>query len=222
MNITPITLAEFSLLIKTATVIHSKNGRDRIFELADGTILKLFYGKNNLNRAKRRAKRFICNSQRLQKKDFESIIPISAYDCSEDNSIYIRYQKLPGTSLDALLKNNTPLLEKTAHFIYSLHQHGIYFRDLHPGNILLWDEKFYLIDVQNVNFHWLKVPTRRQIKNITTFLFNRSFKSLFSKADHKVFINAYAQSAQLNPRQTSLLMEKFKIFAQKRCQLLEW
>lgn len=222
MKFITLTLSDFAKLTADAQVIHSKNDRDRIFEFDDGTILKLFYGKNNRRRARHRATRFIRNSQRLLKKGFITLTPISAYDCPEGNSVYVRYNKLPGTSLDKDLKNNRSLLEKAALFIHSLHEKGIYFRDLHPGNILYQEQQFALIDVQNINFHWLKVPQRRRIKNLTTFLLNRSFKLMFNEACHEHFLDAYARCATLNGQKKLQFMKKFQLFAQKRRQLLEW
>lgn len=223
IEFTPLSLEEFNTLVADAEVLHSKNNRKRIFKLPDGSILKLFYGKSNLNRAMVRAKRFIQNCQRLKDMGLNALTPLKAYRCEEDNCIYVSYSHLPGHSLEhCLAEDKKHYLRLAANYIFELHNKGVYFRDLHPGNILCHDDELTLLDVQNINFHWFRVPLRRQIKNLTTFLYNRSFKALFTLADQRYFLNAYMACANYNPKQQQIFIKRYQQQAVRRRELLEW
>ncbi|MDR3352796.1 MAG: toluene tolerance protein [Zoogloeaceae bacterium] len=121
---------------------------------ADGHLLKIFHIRRHpfLARLQAPALRFADNAQRLAGLGVPVPAAIEALWLDRARGISAcRYQPLPGETLEASFlrapEGIRARLPELARFIRMLHRRGIYFRSLHPGNILLLpDQGFGLID----------------------------------------------------------------------------
>lgn len=150
-------LASYQTLRSGATVLEADGHGDKVLQLPDGRILKLFRRKRLISSAALYpyARRFTDNITALQQRG----IP-----CPEVEEIYripaierdaVLYRPLPGDTLRQVLKAASPQVEgltvKLAGFIARLHNSGVYFRSLHLGNIIRTDSgELGLIDVADM------------------------------------------------------------------------
>jgi len=125
------------------------------------------------------AKRFARNAQKLRAKGIPTLTIENLYRVPHLKCWAVRYKGLEGISIRQLLKQGklTDLqLEQLVLFIKELHDKGIYFRGLHPGNILLTpDGQLGLIDILDCYFRPSLFHFQRQ----------RNFKHFFRYADAK-------------------------------------
>lgn len=145
-------------LVDGAQVIEEDGLGPKVLRLADGTFLKLFrrrrwYTSESLNPY---SQRFAKNSQQLSAQGIPTptVLDLFAFD---DGSRGVRYQPLPGRTLRQSLETAAALEERRAivnrlgRFIGELHQHGVYFRSLHLGNVLVLENgQFGLIDLADM------------------------------------------------------------------------
>jgi len=75
-------------------------------------------------------------------------------------------------------------ISSLAQFIAQLHEHGIYFRSLHPGNVVLQpDGTFGLIDILDCSFRWFGRPLNRWQRE-------RNFRHFFRYDDSRAIEEA--------------------------------
>lgn len=142
-------------LRKGATVLEADGFGEKVLELADGRMLKLFRRKRLLSSALLfpYARRFVTNAQRLARigvpvPRVERLMRIPAIHRDA-----VLYEPLPGQSLRQLSKQGLPeeelqiLRRQVDTLARHLCAHGLYFRSYHAGNIILTpEEKLGLID----------------------------------------------------------------------------
>jgi serine/threonine protein kinase len=132
----------------------------KVVRLADGRLLKIMRSRRTpfLARLLPSAQRFSRNAQRLQQAGIATPLIEECVWIDRENAVSAcLYQPLPGEPLDGIFRNDKTrfltLLPQLAAYIYRLHQHGLYFRSLHLGNILLTaDGGFGLIDFLDMRF----------------------------------------------------------------------
>lgn len=138
------------------------------------------------------ASRFAHNAEKLEMRGIPTVRVETIYRVPHLNCWAVCYQGLTGTSIRQLLKAGQlteSLQEQLAQFIARLHHKGVYFRSLHPGNILLTAEGgLGLIDILDCYFRPHLFGFQRQ----------RNFKHFFRYEDAKpleLFIRSrYAQA----------------------------
>lgn len=125
------------------------------------------------------ARRFARNAQRLKEKGIPTLTMETLYRVPHLKCWAVRYKGLEGVSIRQLLKQGEltdTRREQLVLFIKQLHDKGIYFRGLHPGNILLTpDGQLGLIDILDCYFRPHLFHFQRQ----------RNFKHFFRYADAK-------------------------------------
>lgn len=125
------------------------------------------------------AKRFARNAQKLKEKGIPTLVVENLYRVPHLKCWAVRYEGLEGDSIRQLLKRGEltgTRLEQLVLFIKQLHDKGIYFRGLHPGNILLTpDGRLGLIDILDCYFRPRLFHFQRQ----------RNFKHFFRYTDAK-------------------------------------
>ena len=140
----------------------------------DGQLLKIFRPRRRLWFARLRppALRFADHARRLADCSIAAPQISECFWLDRQQAISAcLYFPLPGQSLDRLYRENhsefEALLPELAAFIRSLHQHGIYFRSLHLGNILsLPDGGFGLIDFLDMRFKRGPLSSRLARRNL--------------------------------------------------------
>lgn len=153
----PLPHTELDQLTQGATILEEDGFGPKVYRLSSGDILKLFRRKRLLSSALWRphAVRFWRNAEALQQLGIPTLRPITLYRLDDPTWTAVRYQPLPGETLSQRLRRDpvawTTLLPALATFIRRLHLSGVYFRSLHPGNIVLTPEgEFGLIDIADM------------------------------------------------------------------------
>ncbi|MFD2838382.1 toluene tolerance protein [Azotobacter vinelandii] len=133
-----------------------KDGRGpKVVALDDGRFLKIFHTRRHplLARLRPAARRFFGNAERLAQRGIRAPRVVDLFWLDRETGLSgCLYQPLPGISVEQLYRQEpqkiAELLPALADFIRCLHEHGVYFRSLHLGNIIrMPDGQFGLIDI---------------------------------------------------------------------------
>lgn len=156
MQIHPLSEAEFAQIIENAEVIED-DGRPKVMRLPDGRFLKYFRRKHLISRdlMVAAAVRFARHARRLERMGIATLSVLGLHRLHGSADTIAIYQPLAGRPLRALLATgeaNAALMYRIGGFIAQLHERGIYFRSLHPGNIIVDGPTLGLIDMLDMRF----------------------------------------------------------------------
>lgn len=158
-----------------ADVIEGDSYGDKVLRLADGTFLKLFRRKRLFSSAMwyPYAARFSDNAGALSQLGVPvpSVISVMRIESIERDVVH--YHPLEGITLRALVRGGLEsetereLKAKFNQFVVYLHDHGIYFRSLHLGNVvLLPDGRMGLIDFSDLRISPRPLPMYLRRRNV--------------------------------------------------------
>ena len=162
----------YEQLILGARILKADSHGPKVYELADGTMLKLFRRKRLISYATiyPYAQRFYDNCFALKKMAIPCPSPISLLKIPSIKRTAVHYMPLPGETIRALIKktdNLDPLREKLGSFINHLHTLGIYFRSVHMGNIVLTpNNELGLIDIADLKIKKRSLSDSQRARNL--------------------------------------------------------
>src|SRR5690606_34253166 len=135
---------------------HDTHGA-KVIETNDGRMVKLFRTKRLLSAAQWNpyAKRFARNALRLAKLGFPTIEVLAVYRVREIRRDIVVYRRLEGETLRDAFRDTSAkaddLFPRLADLLARLHRHGVIFRSIHFGNVLVMGEGVLgLIDVADL------------------------------------------------------------------------
>lgn len=157
--------AEYENWLHEHGLVEKDKHGPKVLRCSNGDYIKLFRIKHliSLSRLINPADRFCRNAERLKQLGFNTVTPIQCWHIPQQQRWAVRYTPVAGESLRKLIEKNRgadcPLPEKviadTGALIAALHDKGVYFRSLHPGNIILQsDGQLGLIDILDCRFSW--------------------------------------------------------------------
>lgn len=179
-----VTANELQDWLSQGEVLEKDSHGVKVVRLVDGNILKIFRSRRPRLIALLRpdAIRFSEHASRLQSLGIQTpqIREVAWIEREKAISACI-YRPLEGLPLDKLYHDFRPqfdaLLPQLASYIHGLHQHGIYFRSLHLGNILHTpDGGFGLIDFLDLRFKGRplgRMLVRRNFRHLHSYLQRR-------------------------------------------------
>lgn len=180
---------QYQELTQNCSVLKTRRGKPVILQTPDDQIIKHIYYRKGFSSSRiwPYAVRFINNSKKLALRGF--IVPhiVTAYQCKELACDILVYPMIPGMSVrQHFREDNLDPLKKTPEFIASLHEAGIYFRDLHLENIVITrsDNSFALIDLASA---------KCQRKPLSHNMRARNVRHLFEEADDSVILSQYGK-----------------------------
>ncbi len=178
---------QYQALVADAQVLQQENYGVKVWLLPDGRVLKLFLVRRRISSARlvSYAARFERNARRLRRRGIRAPEVLDRFYCAAIGRHGVVYRRLPGEPLEKLLEKGADegLLRRFAVFLSELHDKGIYFRSVHPGNVLLMDDGgFGLIDVQDVRFRPWPLGAGLRARN---------FRHLFGSRDHSSGLRAF-------------------------------
>jgi len=159
----------------------------KVVALANGLFLKIFYTRRHpmLARLQPAAKKFARNAEHLLQLGIQApeVVELLWLNRHAGLSACL-YRPLPGQSIEQLYCKDPiqtdDILPSLANFIRQLHLHGVYFRSLHLGNILLLNNNQYgLIDILDLKFErtplngWL---IQRNFRHLSNYLQRRNLE----------------------------------------------
>lgn len=189
----------------------------KVLQLPDKSILKLFRLKRFLTSARLfpYAKRFHRNSAQLRMRGISTVSVTAVYTIPAIKRTAVHYRFLAGTTLRdhcAHSGMDPHLAKHFGCFFAYLHQHGIYFRSIHFGNVLvLSGQQFALIDVADMRFRRKSLNMRMRIRNLRhLFRYAMDVDCLAPVRD--VFMDAYCTSSQMRPHRENHIRRRFESY----------
>lgn len=158
----------------TAEVIERDGHGEKVLLLKDGSFLKIFRRKRWLSKALfwPPAQRFANNAQELARRGIPCPRVTGVYRLDKPARSLVKYDPLPGDTLRKLLgaaskEDQERLLSNLAIFVNRLHEAGIYFRSLHPGNVVRTpDGQLGLIDISDMRCFAKPLPYQLRKRNL--------------------------------------------------------
>lgn len=203
---------EYQELIEGAELLREDAYGPKVYLAVDGRIVKLFRIKHWLSSSILYPYnlRFLRNTRRLQRMQIACVEVDETFYCHAIRRHGLIYRRLEGTPLDELLVSaggwERQLFSEYAAFIAMLHARRIYFRSLHPGNILLLpDGGFGLIDVADMRFPWLSLSPSRRRRNFRHLFRSDEFRQALELLPGSLFITAYLEATDLNSTEKAML-----------------
>ena len=189
---------------------------DKVYLTKDNTIVKIIYDRHLISSSTiyPYAKRIKNNSQQLLAKGISTVDVKEIFYCPEKKLSVVIYPALTGTDCRKQInENSVNVLEKLAEYTGFLHSAGVFFWDLHLGNILYQEnENFSLIDIASVNVKSKSLGPIKRARNISHLVGYKYDNDAFKKFGITKFINTYLSHANMNQFSKKL----FLYYLQKR------
>lgn len=194
-----VSAADYASWLSCCVVLEKDRRGPKVLRCDNGDYLKVFRIKRavTLSRVLNPARRFCRSAARLMQRGVPTVTPLAVYRIPHLNRWAVRYAPLAGTTLRELLARGElepAVLEGVARFIAQLHRQGVYFRSLHPGNIVLTPQAtFGLIDVLDCHFNAFGRPLSRAQRRRN---FSHFFRYEDSRCLQPLLQTAYAAAEQ--------------------------
>lgn len=180
-----LTRADYEQWLAEHTLVEKDRRGPKVLRCANGDYIKIFRIKHRISSARlfNPARRFCHNAARIAALGIPVLRPKALYRIPHVNRWAVRYTPLEGDTVRGLIRHYAlpePAIVRLGEFIAGLHDKGIYFRSLHPGNIVLTpDGKLGLIDVLDCRFSWFGRPLSASQRQ-------RNFSHFFRYEDAKL------------------------------------
>lgn len=204
--------AQYDALIDGAELLRADMHGPKVYRLGDGRIVKLFRIKRwwSSSMLYPYSLRFKKNSERLKRCGFVCVTVDWIFYCRAIRRHGVIYEHLDGEPLDALLGHGDEEAEQVfreyAAYVASLHSRRVYFRSLHPGNILrLPDGGYGLIDIGDMRFPRVPLTRSQRRRNFQHALRSVEFQNALRHHSGDIFIDAYLDAAKLGAEDSRCL-----------------
>lgn len=131
----------------------------KVLRLENGDMLKVFRVRNRFSAARiySYARRFCRNAARLQQSGIATVHIKQLFHLEALAETAVLYAPLEGMTLRELLRDRSLTTEEAGmlgEFVAKLHRHGVHFRSLHLGNIVLDTQgRLGLIDIADMSIY---------------------------------------------------------------------
>ena len=208
-----LTESEYAKLTDGAEVLALDPHGDKVLQLSNGSILKLFRIKRKVTSARlwNYAKRFASNARRLLKLGFNTVEMVDEFNCPHIDRQCVVYKPIAGTTLRDVMRANfeQDRMNRFAHFIAELHNRGVYFRAMHLNNVIVGDDGgFGLIDISEMWIWPWRVGTWKSLRNFRHIV-NKNDADIFWKTNMKAFREAYLDARRIPGWQKTLIRSKW-------------
>ena len=158
LRVHPLTPDRLTALIDSGVIIESDSLGIKVVRLQDGTYLKYFRRKRVFNREllAPAAVAFARNARHLSRLAIPTVDVVALHRIVGAAHTVAIYRPLPGRSLRELMREGATdldLMYRLGVFIAPIHRLGIYFRALHPGNVIISGREIGLIDLRDMRIH---------------------------------------------------------------------
>jgi len=185
MGFPKIDQQQYTQLTHKATVLATHRGRPTIMLTPDEKIIKHIYRRGLWSSSTiwPYAARFQKAAKKLMQLNINAPKVEAIYHYSSLHCDLIMYPFVKGQSVHQSTKNGDFLvLKKAAEFIGKLHSLGVYFHDLHLGNLIHHNNEFSLVDVSTVKIYRHPLSEKLRIKNLN---------HLYNKAEDRPLLKKY-------------------------------
>lgn len=192
--------AEYEALREGATVLEADGHGDKVLQLSDGRIMKLFRVRNALSSARLLpySTRFARNAARLRALDVPTVGEVQCFALPSMQRTGVLYQPLEGETLRRLGvagQLSSADCAATGVFIAKLHQMGVLFRSIHLGNIVKSsDGSLGLIDIADMSSQSRPLRRDQRLRNFQHLFRPAEDHDYLSSADKHALIDSYMAS----------------------------
>lgn len=199
-----LTVEELNGLLRDASVLEQDAHGPKVMALTDGRYFKCFRRKRLANRdvLVPAAVRFHRHALRLRHLGVPTFDVVSVHRLPGRAATAASYRPLPGVTLRRLLATsaaNGPVMARVGAFLAELHRLGVYFRSVHPGNIVIDGPRIGLIDVLDMRFRPWSLTRWERIHNWRHFLRCRDDRPYLSPELTDALLAGYLDAAALPP-----------------------
>lgn len=159
-----------------ACILEADGFGEKVLQLADGTMLKLFRRKRLFSSAAwyPYAQRFADNAEALQRRRIPAPAVIDVWRIPAIGRDGVHYHPLAGQTLREMRAHGIDAASERAmkmaftRFVISLHECGVYFRSLHLGNVVYTpDQEFGLIDISDARIGRRPLSKHLRARNLS-------------------------------------------------------
>jgi len=152
VQIHPLSRAELDQIVARSEIVERDGHGIKVLRLEDGRYLKYFRRKRYFNREllSPAAVRFARHVRKLESLRIPTMKVESLHRIIGEPNTVVVYQPMAGDTLRTLLAHgdvDQQLMYRIGVFLARLHRQGVYFRSVHPGNIVIDGIRIGLIDV---------------------------------------------------------------------------
>ncbi len=171
-----LSFEEFKQLCQNATILAKDGYGNKVLLLSDQSMIKLFRIKRLISSARvySPARKFARNAEKLQRLNIATIKIINLFKIKSIQRTAVHYQPLEGLTVRDYLQSNTAddiFFEQLGRFLACLHNHGVYFRSAHFGNIIYTpQQKFGLIDISDMKISPFSLNQYKRLRNLKHIL----------------------------------------------------
>lgn len=189
---------EHQELVADAKVLEEQSFGVKVWLLPDQRIVKMFRLKRPISSGRLYPynTRFANNARRLVARGVSAPNILETFYCPDIQRHGVVYDLLEGVPFFELLPDATDdsLFRTFARFLGELHDKGIYFRSVHPGNVLLRkDGSMGLIDIQDVRFWPWQLGKKTRARNFR-HMYNSDYHSkVMRDFGFERFVNLYLE-----------------------------
>lgn len=192
----------------------------KVLKLEEGAILKIFRIRSRISGAYlySYARRFCRNARRLQKLAIPTITTKQLFHFSDSTNTAVLYEPLPGETLKKLAYADE-LSDKTCaelgKFIAKLHEHGVHFRSLHLGNIVLTPSgNLGLIDISDMSIYPWKLLLNTRTRSFRHLWRYPQDIQILGKEKWSIVENAYFKYCHLSDSSAQKLKRELQLLAE--------
>ena len=216
-----LSLSNYQDLIDGSEVLTSElvDGREtpKVLRLRDQSILKLFRLKRLFTSARLvpYTNRFQRHVEQLRALDIPTVDINAIYNIVAIKRTAVHYNPLEGLTLREHCERNAltaELAKRLGSFFHFLHAHGVYFRSIHFGNMVLTPQgRIGLIDVADMRFRNKPLTMSLRIRNLRHLFRYDADIDCLAPVRH-LFMDAYCTSSRLPRRKGSRLQRQFDAY----------
>lgn len=196
---------QYQILRAGAEVLAADGHGDKVLKLSNGYIMKLFRRKRLFSSALiyPYGKRFADNVKQLTKLNIPTVSDLALFRIPSISRIAVKYQPLPGDSLDDVIQQGNfdeKCIRQFAAFLARLHLLGVYFRSIHLGNVIMTPKgRLGLIDVSDMKIYRRSLPASFCARNMRHFCrYPEHVGVLFPAGQKDLFLKSYLDALDIN------------------------
>ena len=216
LKIQPLSRDDLAQMILHGKVIEQDKHGPKVAILANGDFLKYFRRKRLLHREllAPAAVKFARNAHTLALLNIPTLTVKSLHRITGESHTVVLYEPIAGRTLRELLaanEANADLVYRLGAFLARVQRKGIYFRSIHPGNIIVDGDKFGLIDILDMRFYaW----------SLSRWARRRNWRHLFRNPAEwsqrpdliQALLKGYADKADLPTKELNTLAQRLHRF----------
>ncbi|MDR5170850.1 toluene tolerance protein [Methylobacillus flagellatus] len=214
-----LTPEDFAQLRRNAKVLEQNERGIKLLQMQNGNILKVFHVRHTftLTRVYSYARHFCRNADKLKRLGVPTVEIVQLFHFEESTDTAVLYRPLQGHTLRQLHISGLAehgLMESFGRFVAQLHQHGVYFRSLHFGNVVRTpDGRLGLIDIADLKVYRHGLTNWHRARNFRHLQRYQADWESLPMAERKVFADSYFSTAQLPPKAASALRSSLKFLS---------